>query len=162
MYATHVDRHINIHPASHSSPPDYLESTLKCNNERGNKLIIPISSLFMQAGSTVFVIILLFQRRPLGIAACLRTPHTVMTTFPRNIWPCTMGHRDFIVFYSACLYSFEFFTSALASQLSGALFSWSCAGFQAFLPLVCFFFFFFWVFERAVLVGLWESEYCQV
>lgn len=107
MYATHVDRHRgtnthkhkNIHTASHPSPPDYLESTLKCNNERGNKLIIPISSLFMQAGSTVFLIILLFQRHPLGIVDCLCTPHAVMTTFPQNIWPCTMGHGDFIVFF---------------------------------------------------------------
>lgn len=165
MHATHADthsgrnahKHKNIHTASHSSPPDYLESTLKCNNERGNKLIIPISSLFMQASSTVFVIILLFQRHPLGIADCLCTPRTVMTTLPQNIWPCTMGRWDFIVFYSLCLYSFEIFTSAFASLLSGALFPWSCACFQAFLPLV-----FIWVFERVVLVGLWESEYCQV
>lgn len=53
----------------------------------------------MRAGSTVFVIILLFQRHPLGIANCLCAPHTVMTTSPQNIWPCTMGHRDFIVFF---------------------------------------------------------------
>lgn len=163
MPATHVDwhkgthTHKSIHTASHPFPPDYLESTLKCNNERGNKLIIPISSLFMQANSTVFVIILLLQRRPLGIADCLCTPHTVMTTFPQNIWPCMMGHRDFLVLYSLCLYCLEIFTSAFASLPSGALFSWSCAGFQAFLPLV-----FIWVFERVVLVGLWESEYCQV
>lgn len=111
-------KHINIHPASHSSSsssshPDYLESTLKCNNERGNKLIIPISSLFMQAGSTVFVIIRLFRRRPLGIAVC-------SCAHPTQSWPLSgktsgLARWDaeillfFFFFTPVCLYSFEIF-----------------------------------------------------
>lgn len=39
-----------------------LESTLKCSNEGGNTLIIPISSLLMHTGPTAFVVIPLFQR----------------------------------------------------------------------------------------------------
>lgn len=146
-------KHINIHPASHSSSsssshPDYLESTLKCNNERGNKLIIPISSLFMQAGSTVFVIIRLFRRRPLGIAVC-------SCAHPTQSWPLsgkTSGRARwdaeillfFFFFTPVCLYSFEIFIFFLPRRshplLPGALFSWSCAGFQAFLfPPLCLF-----------------------
>lgn len=58
----------------HNPSPASLELTLKCNNEQGNKLIIPISSLLMQAGCTPFLIGVLW-----GLA--------VMTTLLPNIWP---------------------------------------------------------------------------
>lgn len=77
----------------------------------------------MQAGLTVSSY---FSKGVLwGFAECSCAPHTVVTAFLRNIWPCTMGHRDL-----SALYSFEIF----ASLLSADLFSWSCAGFQAFSP----------------------------
>lgn len=87
----------------------------------------------MQVSSTVFVIILLFQKATSGDYRLL--VHAVVTTFPHNIWPCTMGGKSL---YSSlfCRYSFEIFTSVFASLLSGALFSWSCAGFQVF-PSPC-------------------------
>lgn len=110
---TQAWKHTYIHSAAPSSPPDHLESTLKCNNERGNKLIIPISSLLMQASSTVFLIILLFQRRPLGIADCSCTPHTVMTTLVRKHLAMHNGILGFCCFF--------FLSLSLASSSSVCL-----------------------------------------
>lgn len=135
MRAARVDRDSNTHTNIKTyiplppPPPDHSESTLKCNNERGNKLIIPISSLFMRAGSTVSS----YHSKGVlwGIAECSCTPHTVVTVFLQNIWPCTMGRRDLRALYilSAFIvlrFLFFFYLSICFSAIGSSVFLKSC------------------------------------
>lgn len=56
-----------------------------------------------------------------------------------NIWPRAVGHQQFIVFpfvpaSRSVFMVLRFLPQRLLSLPSGAVFSWSCAGFQAFRP----------------------------
>lgn len=87
--------------------PGYLESTLKCNNERGNKLIIPISRVSVPAA-----LYLLSSDSSQGLLGELRSHEHFTAKHLANI-------SLFCFFPSVCLNGFEIRSSAPVSVLPG-------------------------------------------